>query len=298
MSLLVALAMSVCTNSCITAGTDNADSVVMRLKTYNDKLPLTFSNDDMLDSVYYDGGSHKAVFNYLVNNDEVTIESLIADGKAAKDYVVKHLLENADAISLYKEIAGYEVEVRTILLDGRGRLNTQVDLTLDEIKKLHSQGKIQKPAQAMTARDSLDQLVDSINALCPDSIESKLELNRVQIENNYLVFNYVCNETKSMKIDMMKGDLGRWKTRVDRDIAAPTPEFKHLMELCVDNGLGIKYRYVGRLTKQAEDYAKSATTLSKATRRPLPEGYEEIKERTGKDARIKKATKAVQGQIF
>lgn len=300
MAILAAVTLSsVMTNSCISTENDQSDSVVAKLSTYNATLPIPFANDDLLDSVYYDGGSHKAVFNYLVNNDQVSLESLIGDTKSAKAFVIDQLTSSPEALAIYKEIAGYQVEVRTVLLDNRGRVNTQVDLTLDEIKNLRSKAtaRTDTSRNAMTVRDSLDQLVDSINALCPDSINNKLELTKAQIENNYLVFNYVCNETKNMRIDMMKGDLASWKARADKEINLPTAEFKQVLKLCVSNGLGIKYRYVGKLTKQAEDYSQSAVSLSKITKHPLPEGYEAIKERTT-DEKLKKAVNANEGRIY
>ena len=263
-------------------GSNNKEEkVIANLKAYNEKLPVTFDNEDVLDSVYYDGGGHKAVFNYVVNNGDVTVETLSTDAKAAKEHLLNQLKTDTTALNLYKEFADAELEVRTVMIGHRSHAKATIDLGVEEIKNLKAQKSSEesKTTQALTARDSLDQLVDSINALCPDSVGSKAELTKVQIENNYLVYNYVYNESKNYTIDKAKGEIAKLKASADSKIRKPTPEYEKLMYLCIDNGLGIKHRYVGKMTKQAQDFAFSAVDLSKITKHDLPEGYEAVKER-------------------
>lgn len=257
------------------------DKVIANLKAYNEKLPVTFANEDVLDSVYYDGGGHKAVFNYVVNNGDVTIETLSADAKAAKEHLFSQLKSDTTALNLYKEFADANLDVRTVMIGHRSHAKATVELTAEEINNLKGEkpSAEKKSTKDLTARDSLDQLVDSINALCPDSAGRKAELTKVQIENNYLVYNYVYEESKNFTIDKAKGEISKLKASTDSKIRKPTPEFEKLIYLCIDNGLGIKHRYVGKSTKQAQDFAFSAVDLSKITKHDLPEGYEAVKER-------------------
>jgi hypothetical protein len=302
---VLALAITAIAWSCSTSTggnslKDNTDSLLAKLTSYNGKLPVNFDNGDVLDSVYYDSGGNRAVFNYIVNNDELTIETLIDDPKSAHDHVVNNIATSSEALAMFKELANNEVEVRTVLLSTRSHQNTAVDLTADEIKAIKEKKSVAATqAQSDTAsikRDSLDILVDSINALCPDSIDRKTELTRVQIENNYLVYNYVYEESKGSTIDKMAREIKGKKDGTDSKYRRPTPELRQLINLCIDNGLGIKHRYVGKSTKQTEDYAFSAVELSKITNHPLPEGYEAIKDRT-KPNKLKKALQSAESYI-
>jgi hypothetical protein len=180
---------------------------------------------------------------------------------------------------MYKELAKNEVTVRTVMLSTRSRTNTQVDLSATEINGLKANRATTSHASSdtMTVRDSLDLALDSINALCPDSIDRKTELTKVQVENNYVVYNYVIDENKSTTIDKMKSDMRKMQQDTEKEMRKPSPEQAKLMALCVDNGLGIKHRFVGKSTKQTQDYSFSAVDLSKITGRDLPEDYEEIK---------------------
>lgn len=271
----------------------NADSnkVVSLLKTYNSTLPITFDNDDVLDSVYYDGGGHRAVFNYIVNTAEVSIEALATNSKAARELVVGNICSSAKAMAMFKELAENEVDVRAVLLNPRSHSNVAIDFGIDEIKALHAQqpAAVTKPQDAMTARDSLDAMVDSINSQCPDSIDGRTELTNLRVENNYLVYNYVFNESKAATIDKLAGDFKRKKQTFDSRYRKADPQLQQLLLLCIDNGLGIKHRYLGRSTKQAEGFAFSAVELSKITGHPLPQGYEAIKDRV-KPLKLRKAT--------
>ncbi len=302
--VVIALAMLATAWSCNTSTSgdslkDNADSLIARLATYNVTLPVTFDNTDVLDSVYYDSGGHRAVFNYIVNNDEVSIEELSNNAKMAHDLVINNIASNSDATAMFKELANNEIEVRTVLLSTRSHVNTAVDLSADEIKalKVHKVDTTQQKQGAMNASDSLNVLVDSINAQCPDSIDRKTELTRAQIENNYLVYNYVYEESSGSTIDKMAREIKGKKDGTDSKYRRPTPELKQLINLCIDNGLGIKHRYVGKSTKQTEDYSFSAVELSKITNHPLPVGYEAIKDRT-KPEKIKKATQTKEYNIY
>lgn len=271
--------MIVVASSC--TGTDKSEKAIEKLKSYNTKLPITFINEDVLDSVYYDGGGHKAVFNYIVNDDAVNIESLSDNAPAAKKHLLNQITADTIVLNMYKELANNELDVRTVLLTPRSHVNVDVEMSSVEILALQPKKEASaiNTGKVLTARDSLDQLVDSINTLCPDSIDRNTQLTKVQIENNYLVYNYVTEETKTISIDKKKGDIMRRKAITDSKIRKPSPEYKQLIYLCIDNGLGIKHRYVGKSTKQAEDFAFSAVDLSKMTRHPLPEGYKAVTER-------------------
>lgn len=271
-------------------GCSNKEQTVTdNIKACNQKLPITFANDDVLDSIYYDGGSHKAVFNYVVNSTDVTIESMSTDAKAAKEYLTNQLVSDTTALNIYRELANAKLDVRTVMIGHRSHAKATIEMSIEEIKNL----KYQKPSAdskttpTLTARYTLDQMVDSINAaLCPDSTGSKAELTKVQIENNYLVYNYVYNESKNFTIDKANGEISKLKALTESNIRKPTPQFEKLMHLCIDNGLGIKHRYVGKMTKQAQDFAFSAVDLSKITKHDLPEGYEAVKERIKEEKKV------------
>jgi len=282
---LMVLIMFAMLSSC---SSDKGDKIVANLKAYNQKLPINFANEDVLDSVYYDSGGHQAVFNYIINNADVSIETLSTNATAAKEHLVSQLATDTTALNIYKDFAEAELEVRTVMLANRSHTKATVDLSVNEIKNLKAQttSAENKTDQTLTVRDSLDQLVDSINALCPDTLGRKAELTKVQIENNYLVYNYVYDETKNYTIDKAKGEIYKFRASTDSKLRKPTPEYKHLVYLCIDNGLGIKHRFVGKMTKQAQDFAFSAVDLSKITKHELPEGYEAVKERK-KEKKIK-----------
>lgn len=296
---MLAMAWSCGTSTGSNALKNNADSLITLLKSYNEKLPITFDNADVLDSVYYDSGGHRAVFNYIVNNNEMDIETLSGNAKMAHDLVVEKIASSSESMAMYKELATNEIEVRTVLLSTRSRTNTTVDLSAEDILAIKAKKDVAstKEQAPMNASDSLDVLVDSINALCPDSIDRNTELTRVQIENNYLVYNYVYEESNGTTIDKMSGEVKRRKEITDSKLRHPSPDYQQLIFLCIDNGLGIKHRYVGKTTKQTEDYSFSAVELNKITNHPLPEGYEAIKERT-KNNKIKKATQSEESGIY
>ncbi len=282
LTAILMLTILVAAASCSSTKSDpeKLEVITKLIKDYNVKLPVTFDNGDMLDSVYYDGGGHCAVFNYIVDNNDVTIETIASDAAKAKDLLLTNIATSGEAMAMYKELAKNEVTVRTVMLSTRSRTNTQVDLSATEINGLKANRATTSHASSdtMTVRDSLDLALDSINALCPDSIDRKTELTKVQVENNYVVYNYVIDENKSTTIDKMKSDMRKMQQDTEKEMRKPSPEQAKLMALCVDNGLGIKHRFVGRSTKQTQDYSFSAVELSKITDRPLPEGYEEIKE--------------------
>ncbi len=284
---LMVLMMIVLASSC--TNPDKSEMAIKKITSYNTKLPITFGNEDVLDSVYYDVGGHNAVFNYVVNDDAVTLESLSSNVKAAKEHILNQITSDTTVLNMYKDFAVDELNVRTVLLTPRSHVNVPVELSWEEIQALHPkrESAAKKSEKALTARDSLDQLIDSINALCPDSIDRNTELTKVQIENNYLVYNYVSEETKNSTIDIKKGEFQKRRAIADGKLRKPSPEYKQLIYLCIDNGLGIKHRYVGKLTKQAQDFAFSAVDLSKITRHPLPEGYEAVKERI-KEPKVKR----------
>lgn len=289
--LALMLLMAIVIMPSCSSGNGDSEKVMSQLKTYNSKLPITFDNDDMLDSVYYDGGGHKAVFNYIVNTSETSVEELATNSKAARELVVSNICSSAEAMAMFKEMAENEVEVRTVLLNPRSHSSVPIDFGIEEIKAFHAQQATAqaKPQAEMTARDSLDVMVDSINSQCPDSIDSRTELTNVRIENNYLVYNYVLDESKAATIDKLAGDVKRKKQIYDSKYRKAEAQLQQLLLLCIDNGLGIKHRYVGRSTKQAEGFAFSAVELSKITNHPLPEGYEANKDRV-KPLKLKKAT--------
>ena len=269
---------------CGTATENKADDAALNacLDSINGVLPVALDEFGTLDSVYFDGGGNTAVFNLVV--DEAGAKFQAASGEAVfKKTILDELKNSPEMLSLYQAIARHEVDVRTVLMAPSGRNYGQVELTGEEINGITASApKQQAPATSDSLamkRDSLDVLVDSINALCPDSINSRTELTKVQVENNYLVYNYVCEETKGLTVDKMKSEIAGRKEQTESKLRKPTPEMKHLIELCVDNGLGIKHRYVGKSTKQTQDFAFSAVDLSKMSNHPLPEGYEAIKER-------------------
>lgn len=270
---------------CVTGESNKAGDANLNacLDSINDILPITLDEFGTLDSVYFDGGGNTAVFNLVVDESGATFKTASSGEANSKKVILDELSKNQDMLSLYKSIAHHEVNVRTVLMAASGKNYGQVELLAEDILKMTASApKPQAAAPNDTLamkRDSLDVLVDSINALCPDSINSKTELTKVQIENNYLVYNYVCAETKLMTMDKMKAEIAGRKAQTDTKLRKPTPELKHLIELCVDNGLGIKHRYVGRSTKQTQDFAFSAVDLSKIANHPLPEGYEAVKER-------------------
>lgn len=278
--VIIALASSCSTSTSSDNLSENPDSLMKLLSQYNAKLPVTFGNGDILDSVYYDGGGHRAVFNYIVDNNDVTIETLASDAAKAKELLKGNIATSEDALAMYKELAQNEIDVRTVLLSTRSRTNTPIDLSADEINGLTAMkdSTTKQVSDQMTVRDSLDMALDSINALFPDTIDQRTVLTKVQVENNYVVYNYVCDEGKNTTMDRMKGEMGKKKAASESQMRKPTPELEQLMTLCVDNGLGIKHRFVGKSTKQTQDYSFSAVDLSKITGRDLPEDYEEIKD--------------------
>jgi len=287
--------------SCSTTGSDegklseNVDSLMARLKVFNDKLPVTFASGNVLDSVYYDSGGNQAVFNLVINDGDGSGDVKIMFGgndsnDRAKSVLVSGLEGNEEALSMYKELAEGGVSVRTVLMGSSGRNKIQVELSAEEVNAIKLSQKantaVANKTHADSAIDSLTILVDSINALLPDTIDGKTMLTMVMVENNYLVYNYVREEGNNGTVDRLKRQLSTWKGSAESELRKPSPEMLTLMKLCVSNGLGMKHRYVGKDTKQTIDYSFSAVDLSKLCDQPLPEGYEEIKERIKRPKKV------------
>ena len=260
---------------------ENTDSLQICLAGYNKKLPISVG-DNSLDSVYYDSGGNTAVFNYIVTDD--LQENLTPQN--ARKLVEQMLTGSREAWDMYNELARNQVAIRTVIMGEHNRNTCVVELTEAQVLAIKPGTARKQEDAAMTSLDSLNLALDSINALCPDTINSKTLLVKVQVENNYVVYNYVVEETKVNTLDKQKASLPAWKASQEKQLQSPSPEMKSLMILCVDNGLGMKHRYVGRDTKQSLDYAFTATQLSAMSKHPLPEGYEEVKERTKEPAKV------------
>lgn len=286
---IVAIVMGVA--ACSTTGGgdklgENPDSLMARINAFNKELPITFASENVLDSVYYDGGGNKAVFNLVIDEHGNELSVANQGNARVKAVLLSELASSPEALAMYKELAEGEVNVRTVLLGASGKSYGQVELAPQDILAI----KAVKPDTTTTdttsvavsgaKRDSLDMLVDSINALYPDTIDARTILTRAQVENNYLVYNYVRDEGgKNGTIDRLKRETSKWKGSAESKLRKPTPEMATLIALCIDNGLGMKHRFVGKDTKQTIDYAFSAVELSKISNHPLPEGYEAVKER-------------------
>ena len=258
---------------------ENTDSLQRRLAAFNAKLPIELDADQMLDSVYYDGGGNRVVFNLVLGNDEADL-AIINDFKKSKQLITDVVAGNKEAWAMYKELADGGVGVRTVVMNSRGN-NCAVDMTPEEVLAMASAAKTVKDSvntDSVSVDDRLSELVDSINSLLPVSIDRATELTKAQVENNYLVYNYV-REEGNMTIDKMKGQIRGWKMGEESKLRKSSPEQQALMETLVDNGLGIKHRYVGKTTRQTVDYAFTAVELSKISKHPLPEDYEEVKDR-------------------
>lgn len=263
--------------------TENVDSIKSIMLNLNAKLPISDDNGGSLDSVYYDEGSKKVVFNYIVGYD-VDMDMLTANGAQARNMLLDVIGGNDSIKSLYKTVADNGIDVRTMIMSTRNAKNLTIDFTVDELKKIVTTAATAADTTAtdsLPANERLKNCVDSINALCPDSIDRRTELTRVQVENNYLVYNYVKDEGGNNEtVDRLKRQLSQWKGEAESKLRKPSPEMLTLMKACIDNGLGIKHRYVGNETKQTIDFSFTAVELSKFCNHPLPEGYEAIKERT------------------
>ena len=261
---------------------ENPDSVKMIIAKFNDALPLTFDSGNELDSIYYDKVGNEAVFSMVIDDavGVVDMDSLLSGGEAAKKLLISELKTNGKALAMYKQLAQGGLDLRTVMMGKRGRSSCQVMLSAQQVMdiKADKSGENKVSQAAISSRDSLDLLVDSINALCPDSVSKKITMTKVQVENNYLVYNYVCDEA-GVTVDRMKGEMKGWKASTDSKLRNPEPQLLALMKLCINNSLGMKHRYMGKETKQAIDYSFSAVDLSKMCNHPLPEGYVEIKER-------------------
>ncbi len=261
---------------------ENPDSLIAKLSTFNDKLPITFVTGDELDSVYYDSGGNRAVFNLVIDDVVTNQETGLSGGPQSKQLLQGLIASSQEALDMYRELAQGGVDVRTVLMGMRGGKKCHVDLTDDEILaiKFTPGTAAVKASQPTTSRDSLDVLIDSINAMCPDSTGRNIEMTRVQVENNYLVYNYVVEESgKGTTVDRLKGELKGWEAAAESKLRKPSPEMLALMKLCINNSLGMKHRYVGKTTRQAIDYSFTAVDLSKMCDHPLPADYVEITER-------------------
>ena len=263
--------------------TENVDSIKSIMLDLNAKLPISVDGGGVLDSVYYDGGSKKAVFNYVVGYD-VDMDVLVANNSSAKKMVLDMIGGNDSIKSIYKMVADNGIDTRTMIMSTRTAKNSTIDLSAEELKQITAASAKDNdsiPRDSLSHAERLKVCVDSINALCPDSIDRRTELTRVQVENNYLVYNYVKDEGGNNEtVDRLKRQLSGWKASAESKMRKPSPEMLTLMKTCVDNGLGIKHRYVGNETKQTISFSFDAVALSKICDQPLPEGYEAIKERT------------------
>ena len=282
---IVAVLLVTVVTGCNTASNDgkplseNTDSLQLRLAEFNGKLPIELDDDRTLDSVYYDGVGKKVVFNLVLGNDDADL-AIINDYKKSKQLVTDVRAVNNDAWALYKELADGGLGVRTVVMNSRGN-NCAIEMTPEEVLAMAGAAKVVKDSvqtDSIAVDDRLAELVDSINALLPVEVDRATELTTAQVENNYLVYNYVRDESNGT-IDRMKGQIRGWKAGEESKLRKPSPEQKTLMETLVDNGLGIKHRYMGKTTRQTVDYAFSAVELSKISNHPLPEGYEEVKDR-------------------
>lgn len=263
---------------------ENPDSVKTIIASFNKALPITFDSGNELDSIYYDMVGNDAVFSMVIDEGTGTIntDSILKGGEQAKKLLLSELASNGKALEMYRQLAQGGLDTRTVMMGKRGRNSCQVALSAEQVLaiKVVESGDSRGKAAVATSRDSLNVLIDSINALCPDSISKKIEMTKVQVENNYLVYNYVCEEQGKMAtVDKLKGEMKGWKASTDSKLRKPSPELLTLMKLCINNSLGMKHRYVGKATKQAIDYSFSAVELSKMCNHPLPKDYVEIKER-------------------
>lgn len=264
---------------------ENPDSLKAVIASFNKVLPITFDSGNELDSIYYDMVGNEAVFSMVIEDAAGMgdVENVLQGGEQARKLLLSELAANEKALAMYQQLAQGGVDVRTVMMGKRGRNSCQMSLTAEQVLaiKADKNSKNTQGKKAPTsARDSLDLLIDSINALCPDSINRKIEMTKVQVENNYLVYNYVCEEEGKMAtVDKLKGEMKGWKASAESKLRKPSPEMLTLMKLCIDNSLGMKHRYVGKVTKQTIDYSFSAVELSKMCNHPLPEDYVEIKER-------------------
>lgn len=263
---------------------NNADNnLTALLDSINGVLPIEMEDYGTIDSVYYDSGGNTAVFNVVAEEKGTDTEIMYHGGPRSKKLLLYQLSSNSTVLSIYKGLAQKEVTVRTVFISPNGKNYGQVELMPEEITAImpaaaKPQKEIKEDSITMK-RDSLDTLIDSINASLPDTIDTKTLLTTVLVENNYLVYNYVFDESKGTTMDKLKGEMSRKKALAESEMRKSSPSQQKLMQLCVDNGLGIKHRYVGRSTKQTKDFSFSAVDLSKITGHALPAGYEAIKER-------------------
>lgn len=262
---------------------ENPDSVKAMIESFNTALPITFDSGNELDSIYYDMVGNEAVFSMVIDDAGlINVDSVLLGGEPARKLLTSELMSNEKALAMYQDLARGGVGARTVMMGKRGRSSCQVEMTPAQVLaiKAASGGNKASATRETTSRDSLDQLIDSINALCPDTVNNKITMTKAQVENNYLVYNYVVEEGgNGATVDRMKGEMKGWKASADSKLRKPAPELLTLMKLCINNSLGMKHRYVGKSTKQAIDYSFSAVDLSKMCNHPLPEDYVEITER-------------------
>jgi hypothetical protein len=101
-------------------------------------------------------------------------------------------------------------------------------------------------AQSKNEKDAaLELIISSTSRQLPMDYGNGMVNTKLVREGNYLVYYYVCDESK-YDIDVMNTRIPSMKAQIKGDLNADGFLLEHLRSACKEAGCGIAYYYVGK----------------------------------------------------
>lgn len=230
LAISILLISTACSNS-------KRSQLKLIVENINNECPVAFGDLSIFESAQYSDKDNDVVLTLLIDEDKgVSINSLYKASEYQKEFIgaylhsdVSYLLDgmiSADA-SLSVKYKGIQTADSLVLM-----------LSNKELKSIAESYKDED-----TSMKSLELLVASANASCPEKIDEGIVMTGVAIADGYISYYYTYN-SDSIKFEESKYSLVRDAIHENlKENKLTDKSFAHELDLMVKCGIGLQYIY-------------------------------------------------------
>lgn len=229
-SVLLLVVLLIGVNSC----QDNARTKLAReIEVVGKACPVNMGLIGELRSISYDKNENKIIFDYLINEDIISINGLAAVENEMKQSV-KTFITGSDNGKTYDLLVESGAAIKLEFEGKTSKERTTIMVSSDELSQFD--GQQTAPA------DKLETIVSAANKQCPQSFGDGLVMTKVYLEDGYVIYGY---EYDSNVLDVSAIDADALKEQLASAVKLMFNDFsgKQFFNVLKEKNAGLKYTY-------------------------------------------------------
>ena len=244
----------------MTAGCENGN--VKKLKSEvrkaNAMCPLNFGVYGDLLSVKYNEKENNVLFVYSLN-EKLAGHSFIKKNKKNMEKAAKLLVASKSFDDIRKDILNAQASLTLVYKIPSNGKTASIVLSYDELKEMVKNPLSEREIKTM----KIENAIEMENTACPREIEKGVVLNKVTLEEDYVV--YSCSVDENMyDMDILGNNAVALKSSIHNELKECGNDFlmRNNFITMTELGYGIKYHYYGTKTDKYVDIKITPSELA------------------------------------